>query len=642
MAEASERDTTRPQPGQAETAGGPEDEFTVLNDSAKKTGALGDPAAAASQAEDVGGPEELRAEKVTPDEAAPAGGTADETGLGEGAVAAIDPADGPRDNPDAESPDAATAGDEAGQAEVAGNVAEVPTGAGTAAAAVPAGLGRHELNGRLLGERYRLVERIAVGGMGQVWRGTDEILGRTVAIKLLSAKHASDEQFRIRFQGEARYAASLSHPGIARVYDYGESDQDTSGFGLDPAFGLPYLVMELVEGEPLSAAIARDGRMPVSATLDLVAQAARALGAAHAAGIVHRDIKPGNLLITPDGQVKITDFGIARAALATHLTLTGMIMGTAQYVSPEQASARPVTSAADIYSLGVVAYECLAGQPPFTAEAPIALALAHVREQPPPLPDDVPPPVAALIGQMLAKEPADRPASAQAVAARASALKTTPADGTDAWIIGSDELTGPAAWFSDPSPTSHDSADNYSTGHDSADNYSGRINTAPIGAAPVADSQFTGAAARRPTSRRPVVRLLAAAALIVAATVGTLAALAMNRHPAAPTPNGAAKATHRAEPSRSAYRTPGLSSGGSSVPRTAPASEVHHPSSSPTTGSPSSSPTTSSSPSPTPTGSSPTSSPSPTGSPSPTSSQSTDAQLPLAGPQRPSTTTQDG
>ncbi|MGH3156720.1 MAG: serine/threonine-protein kinase, partial [Streptosporangiaceae bacterium] len=214
----------------------------------------------------------------------------------------------------------------ASQAEPAkGNVDTEPAEAGPAKAE-PAELGAdaagpespatgfegHFLTGRVLGNRYRLTGRIAVGGMGQVWRGTDELLGRPVAIKLLSAKYAADEQFRTRFRAEARYAASLSHPGIAQVYDYGESDQGTT----DPlgASTLPYLVMELVEGEPLSAAIARDGRMPVSATLDLVAQAARALAVAHAAGIVHRDIKPGNLLIAGDGQVKITDFGIARAA----------------------------------------------------------------------------------------------------------------------------------------------------------------------------------------------------------------------------------------------------------------------------------------------------------------------------------------
>jgi serine/threonine-protein kinase len=494
----------------------------------------------------------------------------------------------------------------------------------------------HFLTGRVLGNRYRLADRIAVGGMGQVWRGTDELLGRTVAIKLLSSKYAADDQFRTRFRAEARYAASLSHPGIAQVYDYGESDQGTTD-PLSADFTLPYLVMELVEGEPLSAAISRDGGMPVAATLDLVAQAARALAVAHAAGIVHRDIKPGNLLIKPDGQVKITDFGIARAALAAHLTQTGMVMGTAQYVSPEQASARPVTAASDLYSLGVVAYECLAGVPPFTAEAPIALALAHVRQRPPRLPDTVPAPVAALIGQLLAKEPADRPASAQAVAARASALKSAPDEGGDPWIIGSDELAGPAAWFSDPTPTSP---------------VSGRITTAPITAASVAGRAPGNGGARlsgiprRPLSRRPVVRVLAAAAVIVAATAGTLVAMAASKHPSAPASTSSSPPTQRPAPARSTSQTPGLVNGGSFFSHpTKPTSTVHSPSPSPTTGSPSSSPTTSISPSPStsPTGSgSPSPTTSPTGSPSPSSSQSPAVQLPLADPQTPSTQTQDG
>jgi serine/threonine-protein kinase len=468
-------------------------------------------------------------------------------------------------------------------------------------------------NGGVLGRRYKLTELIAVGGMGQVWRGTDEILGRPVAVKLLSARHLGDDQFRTRFRAEARYAASLSHPGIAQVFDYGESDQDEGTPG-----ALPYLVMELVEGEPLSAAIARDGRMPVSATLDLVAQAGRALAAAHAAGIVHRDIKPGNLLITPDGQVKITDFGIARAALAAHLTQTGMVMGTAQYVSPEQASARPVTAAADIYSLGVVAYECLAGQPPFTAETPIALALAHVRQRPPALPADVPAPVAALIGQMLAKEPADRPASAHAVADRASALKTTPTGGVDPWIIGSDELAGPAAWFSEPSPT--------------------------IPATEKAVTTHLPPAVSPPgRSRRVVTRVLAVAAVVVAATAGTLVALAAGNHPAAPASTKNASTVHRAPPYRSPSPAPDGSDGGSFTPRQAPA-VAHSSAPAHTSGSPSSSPTASTSPSPTtsPTGSSSPTSPAPPSSGSPTPSQSSPVQLPVAGPQTPSTTTQDG
>ena len=268
----------------------------------------------------------------------------------------------------------------------------------------------------LLAGRYRLTDRIAAGGMGEVWRGEDQLLNRAVAVKLLPTGRAGDESFLARFRAEARYAASLSHPGIARVYDYGESSE----------FGGAYLIMELVRGEPLSAILARAGRLSPDATLDIVSQAARALDAAHQAGIVHRDIKPGNLLIAAGGATKITDFGIAtavRAAQTSHLTETGMVMGTAMYVSPEQATGAPVTAASDIYSLGVVAYECLAGQVPFRANEPLAIAYAHKHAPVPPLPPDVPPPVADLVYSMLAKTPDRRPPSVRVVADRADMLR---------------------------------------------------------------------------------------------------------------------------------------------------------------------------------------------------------------------------
>jgi len=268
----------------------------------------------------------------------------------------------------------------------------------------------------LLAGRYRLTDRIAAGGMGEVWRGQDELLNRAVAVKLLPTGRAGDETFLARFRAEARYAASLSHPGIARVYDYGESSE----------FGGAYLVMELVDGEPLSAILARAGRLSADATLDIVSQAARALDAAHQAGIVHRDIKPGNLIVAPNGTTKITDFGIAtavQAAQASHLTETGMVMGTAMYVSPEQATGAPVTDASDIYSLGVVAYECLAGRPPFTAREPLAIAFAHKHEPVPALPPDVPQPVSDLVYHMLGKTPEERPASVRVVADRADKLR---------------------------------------------------------------------------------------------------------------------------------------------------------------------------------------------------------------------------
>jgi serine/threonine-protein kinase len=266
----------------------------------------------------------------------------------------------------------------------------------------------------VLDGRYALIERIATGGMGEVWRGVDQILGRPVAIKLLAAMHADDQQFRARFRAEARYAASLSHPGIARVFDYGENSP----------LGGPYLVMELVDGEPLSAILERVGRLHPDVVLDIIAQSARALDAAHQQGIVHRDIKPGNLLIMADGTTKITDFGIAKAnsLQAVNLTATGIVMGTALYVSPEQATGSRLNGASDVYSLGVVAYECLSGQPPFVADQPLAIAIMHKHDPVPPLPPDVPRPVADLVFAMLAKTPDGRPETARHVADRAEVI----------------------------------------------------------------------------------------------------------------------------------------------------------------------------------------------------------------------------
>jgi serine/threonine-protein kinase len=270
----------------------------------------------------------------------------------------------------------------------------------------------------VLSNRYRLARQLATGGMGEVWEATDELLIRPVAVKLLRREYISDEAARTRFRGEARFAAALQHGGIAQVYDYGEQDD------------LAYLVMELVPGEPLSKILLRSRMLSAEATLDLVSQAARALQVAHAAGIIHRDIKPGNLMVTGDGTVKITDFGIARNGQASELTQAGMVMGTAHYVSPEQASGKDITPATDLYSLGVVAYECLAGRPPFDADSTVAIALKHVREPPPELPPGVPAPVRELVRQLLAKNPARRPGGAQEVSDRAYMIRESLTLGT--------------------------------------------------------------------------------------------------------------------------------------------------------------------------------------------------------------------
>jgi eukaryotic-like serine/threonine-protein kinase len=254
--------------------------------------------------------------------------------------------------------------------------------------------------GTLLSTRYELQALIGNGGMGEVWRASDTLLSRPVAVKLLHARHMADETSRMRFRTEGRITAVLSHPGIAQVYDYGEQGDHA------------YLVMELVPGESLSGILERNtGGLEPTTVLDIIDQVARALGAAHARGVVHRDLKPGNLLVTEDGSVKLTDFGIARGNESLGLTQTGMVMGTAQYISPEQASGQAATPASDLYSLGVVAYECLVGAPPFHAESPVALALAHVRETPPPLPERVPTPLRTLVDELLSKDPAQRPGS---------------------------------------------------------------------------------------------------------------------------------------------------------------------------------------------------------------------------------------
>ncbi|QLD11911.1 protein kinase domain-containing protein [Microbacterium oleivorans] len=267
------------------------------------------------------------------------------------------------------------------------------------------------MQGVSFGGRYELDSRIAIGGMGEVWEATDHVIGRTVAIKILKDEYMGDPGFLERFRAEARHAALVNHEGIASVFDYGEEN------------GSAFLVMELVPGEALSTILEREGALSSDKTLDIVAQTAAALQAAHAAGLVHRDIKPGNLLITPDGRVKITDFGIARIADQVPLTATGQVMGTVQYLSPEQASGHPASPATDTYSLGIVAYECVAGKRPFTGESQVAIAMAQINEQPPPLPATVAEPVQKLILAMIAKKPDDRPASASAVARAASALR---------------------------------------------------------------------------------------------------------------------------------------------------------------------------------------------------------------------------
>jgi eukaryotic-like serine/threonine-protein kinase len=256
--------------------------------------------------------------------------------------------------------------------------------------------------GSLLAGRYEITAAIATGGMGEVWKARDRVLDRIVAAKVLKSEYTGDPNFLARFRNEARHTAALTHPNIASVYDYGETVDDTG------TQQLAFLVMEFVEGQPLVTILHDEGALPVDWTLHVLSQSADGLSAAHRAGVVHRDIKPGNLMVRPDGVVKLTDFGIAQARDSAPLTRTGMVVGTAQYLSPEQAQGLEVTAASDVYSLGVVGYECLTGARPFDGASQVAIALAHINRPPPPLPSHVPPAVRLLIERALAKDPADR------------------------------------------------------------------------------------------------------------------------------------------------------------------------------------------------------------------------------------------
>ncbi len=270
--------------------------------------------------------------------------------------------------------------------------------------------------GTTLGGRYRLDERIAGGGMGDVWRGTDEVLGRTVAVKVLLPALMEEPGFAERFRGEARTMATINHPGVVDVYDYGSEE------------GTAFLVMEYVEGDALSRTLGRVGRLTPARTMALIAQAADALHAAHEKGIVHRDVKPGNLLVRPNGTLVLTDFGIARSAMVGQLTAAGSVLGTASYISPEQAAGATASPLSDVYALGVVAYQCLSGHRPFEGDNPLEIAMRHVRDTPPPLPGDIPPPVRQFVDRAMAKDPAARYPSAAAmgqVARRAGASLTT-------------------------------------------------------------------------------------------------------------------------------------------------------------------------------------------------------------------------
>ena len=249
----------------------------------------------------------------------------------------------------------------------------------------------------VLSGRYRLTAPVASGGMGQVWAAFDTTLERRVAVKIMHP-HTQDEFALVeRFRDEARFAAQLTHPNTVTIHDFGEHD------------GLAFLVMELVDGPNLSQLLAAEGALPPGLVRDIVRQLAAALNVAHRAGIIHRDIKPGNVLMAPGSIPRLTDFGIARSVDGGSLTSTGQLLGTAYYLSPEQAMGGPVGPPSDIYSLGLLAHEMLTGSKPFDRGSPIATALAQVQEPAPTLPPAVPVDLVEVVMACLAKEPADRP-----------------------------------------------------------------------------------------------------------------------------------------------------------------------------------------------------------------------------------------
>ena len=330
---------------------------------------------------------------------------------------------------------------------------------------------------RLLGNRYELLSLIATGGMGQVWRGRDTLLQRQVAVKVLRSELTGDPSFLARFRAEAQHAALLTHPNIASVFDYGEVP------AADGGEHLAYLVMELVQGETLSALLAREGRLDVARALGIVRQTAAALAAAHAAGVVHRDVKPGNVLIGPDGVVKITDFGIAWSASSVALTQTGQVLGTAHYLSPEQAQGGKAGPASDVYALGAVAYECLAGRRAFEGESSVQIALKQIREHPEPLPADIPEGVRRLVERALAKDPAERFPDGAALrdAVDAVAAGRDLPEAATAVLSTPRAAAGPAATAVLPLPTGPATAPGVPPGAGAASAVGARAGLAPAG-----------------------------------------------------------------------------------------------------------------------------------------------------------------
>jgi serine/threonine protein kinase len=252
-----------------------------------------------------------------------------------------------------------------------------------------------DLAGRALDGRYELHAVIGEGAFGRVYRGLDRRLARHVAVKVIKPWWAEDRAWVERFQREAQLLARVSDPGIVQIFDVGHAEEG------------PYYVAELVDGESLADRLRR-GPLPVPDALAIAEQLCSALASAHAQGVVHCDVKPANVLLAPNGRVKVGDFGVARLIEGTSQATSGTIAGTPRYMSPEQALGRPTTSATDVYSAGIVLYEMLAGEPPFMHGSAVELGLRHLQDPPPPLPDEIPPTLCRVVDRALAKDPADR------------------------------------------------------------------------------------------------------------------------------------------------------------------------------------------------------------------------------------------
>jgi tRNA A-37 threonylcarbamoyl transferase component Bud32 len=284
--------------------------------------------------------------------------------------------------------------------------------------------------GRVLGDRYRLTAELARGGMATVWVAEDPLLSRRVAVKILHRELAVDESLRTRFRHEAVAAARLSHPGIVATYDTGDDE------------GVAYIVMQLVEGPTLRRVLDERGPLPVGEAVEIVGQVAEALDHAHQHGLVHRDVKPANVLVPPDGHVKVTDFGIAKATGADDLTRSGAVIGTARYLAPEQVNGGAVDGRADVYALGLILYETLTGTLPFAGDTEIATAMARLTTVPDPVRavrPEVPPMLESVVSRSLARDPDDRFQSAGAL--------------RDALDPGRSPGTGPTVPSAPPEPT---------------------------------------------------------------------------------------------------------------------------------------------------------------------------------------------